>query len=146
MRHPASDLYSFRNPDKYGLIPMRELMRRLPGVRMDIEDIDFILRWKPPVTEFGVGRVRPIEAKEAFWDRWDQEPDDMLNRSKRMVCRAIDKGLRDQEWYDGFYVVRHTDDNHDHVTRYKVENVEMDAETFDEWVSTPESTVEGHWA
>jgi len=144
MRHPPSDIYEFRNPIKYGLNTLREIMRRMPGVRMDIEDLDIILRWKPSVTELGIGRVRLVEGKEAFWDRWDKDVDDVLNRSKRVIIREMDLLFQDADWYDGYYVVRYGDDNHDWDTKYKVENTELDAEGFDEWVSNSVSEISSH--
>ncbi len=146
MRLPPSDDYEFRSPNKYGVDPIREHMRRLRGVPMDIENGDVEMRWRPPRHVSGIGRFRDLEMKEAFGDRMELDADKMLNRSKRILHQYKSKLLMASPEYDGYYIVRYSDDFHSWETYYKVENTEMDAATFDRWLLTAESWVPGHWS
>lgn len=104
------------------------------------EDLDLVLRWFGPTSLYpnldATGRVRLVELKRRGG---------RLETSKAMTFGMLHRRLCGWDRYDGWYLVHHSDDNHDENTTYWVNGVAMSCNKFLDWVQEPFSPVPGMW-
>lgn len=103
-----------------------------------VEDLDLVLRWYGP--NFGLdaeGRVRWIEMKHGLFTG--------LDPAKVRTFKPMVQTLQRYERFDGFFLVRSSDNAHDPSTSYKVNGSVMSADTFLDWCLTPVSEIPGLW-
>lgn len=125
----------------------RDLLRGKKHVTMPqgpeglvIEDLDLVLRWYGDRFKLDdIGRFRLIELKNG------NAP---LGPSKKYTFGLIDNILAyapAKHRYDGYYVVRASDKNHDEATTYEVSGVQLTSADFISWVLWPWSEIKPYW-
>lgn len=137
--------FRFRDSDEEATFQLRELLRgKRPGLPMPsgrdgfvVENFDLVLRWFGP--NFGLdarGRIRLVEVK-----REGSSLDKSQHYTFGLLAAALDGWPR----FDGLHLVRHSNDVHDHTTRYTVgagtNAIRMNAPDFLVWCLTPWSYV-----
>lgn len=99
-----------------------------------VEDLDLVLRWFGP--HYGLdewGRFRYVELKRAGYS---------INPAQRRTFGLSHCILSERpDRYDGFYVVCHSDDDHNEATTYTVNGQPLTCGEFLGWVLTPYSTI-----
>lgn len=134
-----------RQEAEEAIFQLRELLRgnkhrRMPFGRdgFVVEDLDLVLRWYGP--NFGLdaeGRVRWIEMKYGLHTG--------LDPAKVRTFKPLVQCLQQLERFDGFFLVRSSDNVHDAETTYRINQQETSAEGFLDWCLTPVSHIPGLW-